>query len=144
MRAWLVVHAVVAVVATGAAVHGAVRTAAGWRASATWQPRRVRWHTTVAAVAYGATMATGLAIYPPYRLHVHAAGLDRHAPVLHALFEMKEHGAVAVAPLLLLWWLWARTSAEPDAWAVATASLVVALTVFGTLVGLSVVAADVW
>lgn len=110
MRPWTLLHACLAIVTVGLAVHNGILAAAalaGRPGRPGLQRRYARWLPW----AYVATFALGLWVYPPWRVDVRAAFLDVQHPWLTALFEVKEH-ALALGLLVLAWYVPATRARE--------------------------------
>ena len=110
MRPLVLLHACLAVVTVGLAVHNGILAAAalaGRPVRDGLQRRYARWLPW----AYVATFALGLVVYPPWRTEVRAAFLDARYPWATALFEVKEH-ALALGLLVLAWYVPAARSGE--------------------------------
>jgi hypothetical protein len=95
-RPLLLVHAVVGFTAVGTATHFAAYAVIGaLRGGAAAQLRRF---STLAPAALAAQALLGFALYPTYRVRVRLGDLDRTAPAVAQLFDLKEHlAALALA-----------------------------------------------
>ena len=95
-RPLLLVHAVVGFTAVGTATHFAAYAVIGaLRGSAAAQLRRF---SALAPAALAAQALLGFALYPTYRVRVRLGDLDRTAPAVAQLFDLKEHlAALALA-----------------------------------------------
>ena len=132
MPLWLVklallAHAIAACVLVGAATHCALVLR-----NPSPSQRLARLYPSVMAAAWSVAFALGALLYPRYRVEVRERFLDQHARWAAILFDVKENGALLLAPLVLA--LWARTRSIRDAreasklaWAVAIASWLIAL-----------------
>ena len=98
-RALLIAHAVFAFCALFASTHHAVHALLAARGRQQIAAlRRFGW---IAPLCLAAQTATGLLLYPAYRVDVRGAFLDRVAPHVSQWFDFKEHlGALAI-PLVL-------------------------------------------
>jgi hypothetical protein len=92
----LLAHAVVGFTAVGTATHFAAYAVIGaLRGGAAAQLRRF---SALAPTALAAQALLGFALYPTYRVRVRLADLDRTAPAVAQLFDLKEHlAALALA-----------------------------------------------
>lgn len=95
----LVAHLVLSIVLVGAATHHAWQMRALLRGTGSRRLERL-WARTVAA-SFLAVYALGALLYPTYRYHVRALFLDRYAPSMSNLFDIKENLAT-IALLLAL------------------------------------------
>lgn len=123
----LLTHAIAASALVGAATHCALVL----RKPSPPQ-RLARLYPSVIALAWAVASALGALLYPRYRVEVRERFLDQHARWASILFDLKENGALLLAPLVLS--LWARTRSLQDAraasrlaWTVAIASWLIAL-----------------
>lgn len=120
-RALLVLHAVLGFAAVFAVTHHAahaVLSAAG-RA----QVRELRRFGWIAPLTLLAQELCGLALYPVYRVRVRAADLERSAPALVQLFDLKEHLSALALALVVAAAVAGRAGQEPPGrWPVAALS----------------------
>jgi hypothetical protein len=98
-RALLIVHALLAFTALFAATHHAGHAVLA--ASGRPQARALRRFSWIASGAVLAQAASGLLLYPAYRVRVRAADFDLHAPALAQLFDFKEHLAALALALVI-------------------------------------------
>ncbi|MCC6157536.1 MAG: hypothetical protein IT350_05740 [Deltaproteobacteria bacterium] len=96
----VLVHALAGFVAAATAIHLAVHATTGLRRGAF--PARGRTYAVVMASAFAVCVATGLAAYPSFRVHIRGLFLDRFAPAMTAVFEIKEHLGALVVPFVAL------------------------------------------
>lgn len=96
----VLVHALAGFVAAATAIHLAVHATSGLRRGAF--PPRGRTYAVVMAVSFAICLATGLIAYPNFRVHIRGLVLDRFAPSMTAVFEIKEHLGVLVVPFVAL------------------------------------------
>jgi hypothetical protein len=141
-RPLLLVHAALAVVLAGSATHLASQVS---RALVARRPfgDGVALHSTIVGLSYLASFATGLMLYPAYRVRVRALYLDRHAPWASNLFDLKENllGLGLPLALALLFIGRARSAERPLPQVVAYLSWAVwALAIGPSLMGLLVTA----
>jgi hypothetical protein len=97
-RPLLLLHAVLGFTAVFAATHLAVYALLTLRGRGLSGLRRFSW---IAPAAAAPQFALGLLLYPAYRVHVRAADLDRSAPFVAQLFDLKEHLAALGVVLVL-------------------------------------------
>ncbi len=96
----VLVHALAGFIAAATAIHLAVyATNALMRGSF---GSRGRTYAVVMAAAFAACVATGLLAYPNFRVNVRGLFLDRFAPAMTAVFEIKEHLGALVIPFVAL------------------------------------------
>jgi hypothetical protein len=88
-RVLLLLHAGGAIVLIGAATHHALQMRHYLRGRFVRVAVEKTW-ARVVAVAYVVTFVLGALLYPTYRVHVRAAYLDQHAPLMAGLFDVKE------------------------------------------------------
>ncbi len=112
-RFTLILHAVVGMAAVGAATHLATYSIGLWRGKEPW-----RWHVRlfglIVPILFLSQFAIGLLLYPVYRVTVRVPYLDVKAPLVSALFDIKEHCAALAVPLLIVASLLARRPAAKD------------------------------
>jgi hypothetical protein len=112
-RPLLLVHAVVGFTAVGTSTHfAAYAVIAALRGSAAAQLRRF---ATLAPAALAAQALLGYALYPTYRVRVRLADLDRSAPAVAQLFDLKEHLAALALALVAAAALAVRAGASAPA-----------------------------
>ena len=98
-RALLVAHAILGFAAVFAATHHAVSALlAALGRPVRSQLRRFGW---MAAAAIIAQALFGLALYPTYRVRVRFGDLERSAPQVAHLFDLKEHFAALALALVV-------------------------------------------
>ena len=119
-RALLLAHAVLGFAAVFTVTHHAVSAflAAGGR-EVQGQLRRFGW---MAPVSLAAQALFGLMLYPAYRVRVRFADLERSAPAVVQLFDLKEHLSALALALVFAASLAGR-ALRPDAPAVASRSI---------------------
>jgi len=111
-RALLLVHAVLGFTAVFATTHHAVSAFLAARGrSVQRQLQRFGWMASASIVAQA---LFGLALYPVYRVRVRFADLERSAPAVVQLFDLKEHLS-ALALALVLSASFAGRALQPDA-----------------------------
>jgi len=110
-RALSVLHALAAVVLTGAVTHVAVFHVLARRRGRPGYLRRAERLWPVLAIALIATTLLGLVTYPTYRIHTRARYLDLHHPTAVWAFEVKEDVAALVFVLIAGAWLLRRPAA---------------------------------
>ena len=121
-RPLLLVHAVVGFAAVGTATHFAAYAVIGaLRGSTTAQLRRF---SALAPAALAAQALLGFALYPTYRVRVRLGDLDRTAPAVAQLFDLKEHLAALALALVAAAAVATRAGAKGNlrTWAVAALS----------------------
>jgi hypothetical protein len=111
-RALLLVHAVLGFTAVFATTHHAVSAfLAALGRPVQRQLRRFGWMAPASLVAQA---LFGLLLYPVYRVRVRFADLERSAPAVVQLFDLKEHLS-ALALALVLGAAFAGRALQPDA-----------------------------
>ncbi|MBI2435426.1 MAG: hypothetical protein HYV26_21440 [Candidatus Hydrogenedentes bacterium] len=70
--------------------------------------RLVRLHALILLIAYSAAFLLGAIIYPTFRVRVRHEYLDQAVPLATALFEVKEHLAALMLPVVLLLFVQSR------------------------------------
>lgn len=85
----LVLHAVASIVLIGASTHHALQMRHYLRGSF-GRKGLEKLYAKVIAVTYVLTFVIGAALYPSYRYHVRGLYLDRYAPWVSELFDVKE------------------------------------------------------
>jgi hypothetical protein len=85
----LVMHAVASIALVGASTHHALQMRHYLRSNF-GRKRLEKRYAKVVAVAYVLTFAIGALLYPSYRYHVRGLYLDRYAPWVSELFDVKE------------------------------------------------------
>ena len=88
-RLLLVLHAGGSIVLIGASTHHALQMRHYLRGHF-GREKLEKTYAKVVSVAYVATFALGMLLYPSYRVHVRGEYLDRHAPAFAELFDVKE------------------------------------------------------
>lgn len=96
----VLVHALAGFVAAATAIHLAVHASMGLRRGIF--PSRGRTYAVVMTAAVAACVTSGLVAYPGFRVHIRGLFLDRFAPAMTAVFEIKEHLGVLVIPFVAL------------------------------------------
>lgn len=132
-RLLVIGHAALAIALAGSSTHLAL-SAVRALASGSVPARLLRSHGRTTGILYVAAFALGLLAYPSYRYHVRGLYLDRYAPGVSNLFDMKENLAALALPLaLVLFGLCRRLEARvvPVVLPVLT---VLALLLWGTVV----------
>ena len=116
VKALLILHAAAAIVLIGRTTHGGL-LALAWLRGRPGRPKLQRIYAAVTAWTYGITFVLGVVLYPPFRLDVRAAYLDRELPLASAFFEVKEHwlaiGLFVIACCWSLRHLLGRKEREP-------------------------------
>ena len=122
IKVLLISHAVLGFTAVFAATHHAAHAVLA--ALARTQARALRRFGWIAPASILAQAVTGLAIYPAYRVNVRAADLERSAPIVVQLFDLKEHLAALALVLVIGAALAGRQSSteERTQWPVAALS----------------------
>lgn len=120
IKVLLISHAVLGFTAVFAATHHAAHAVLA--ALARTQARALRRFGWIAPASILAQAVTGLAIYPAYRVNVRAADLERSAPIVVQLFDLKEHLAALALVLVIGAALAGRQSEERTQWPVAALS----------------------
>ena len=96
IKALLISHAILGFTAVFAATHHAAHAVLA--ALGRTEGRALRRFGWIAPAAVIAQALCGLALYPVYRVRVRAADLERSAPLVVQLFDLKEHlSALALA-----------------------------------------------
>ena len=138
-RPLLVLHALLAVVTLGSSMHlGVVGALVLLRRRA--PVRILRLHARIAPVAYAATFALGLVIYPAFRVLVRGIFLDRYEPWASNAFDMKEALVLVGLPVAAAILLAGRAVDDEDArpfvaaLGIALACVVLAAAVLGLVV----------
>jgi hypothetical protein len=103
-RPLLLLHALAGCAALAVSVHVLHFAIRGGRESNGAFRAKARRYARVTGPVYLAAMATGIVIYPAYKVMVRVAWLDAHAPAMTGLFEIKEHWAAL--GLILTWAAW--------------------------------------
>jgi hypothetical protein len=98
-RPLVMMHALSAIVLIGASTHHALIALGYLRGR--YAARLGRIYAATMLVAYGLTYALGALAYPTFRYHTRALYLDRAAPAISNLFDIKEHFASLGLPLVL-------------------------------------------
>ena len=132
MRWLLIVHALLSTALAGAVTHLLVvglRMLAGRKPS----PRLVRIYGLTSAGLTLAVVASGLILYPSYKVQVFAAYLEANAPWAAELFELKEAAGLFTVPLAVGLFVLGRRRI-PEDHAVHGAFAVFALGLFGLVV----------
>jgi hypothetical protein len=132
----LLLHAVLAVVLSGAIGHLVVLAVQRLRGAEVPSARMLR-HLRTALITLCASFAVGLLIYPHYRYNVRGLVLEKSAPWAVELFELKEAFAVFTVPVALALWSVERSARAPRSAAWLAVSLG-ALCAFVVLAGLVV------
>jgi len=112
-RELFLLHTIAGVAAAGLSVHvllTARRIVLGQPGRAALVRRFVGW----ALVATLAALLLGFLIYPEYKVHVRVAFIDRNAPAVGRLFDIKEYFAILSLPLIAFLYA-ARNSFGPQA-----------------------------
>jgi hypothetical protein len=94
----LVLHALCAFALFGACTHQAIVAISIWRGRL-HLGRLARLYAQLIGALFIAAFAIGLLMYPHYRYHVRGLYLDRYAPSISNLFDMKENLLALGLPL---------------------------------------------
>jgi hypothetical protein len=141
----LVLHTAASIVLLGASTHHVLVSRHLLGAGPARMPL-VRTYAKVIAVTYPLTLLLGALLYPAYRVHVRGFYLDRYAPEISALFDVKEiYAALTMVIAIGLGFVAVRFDAREDralAPAYVAAGALVALVVWlDAIAGVIVVAA---
>ena len=98
-RGLLIVHAILGFAAVMAGSHHAAHAVLSAIGRA--QERALRRFGWIAPLAVGAQAIAGFLLYPAYRVRVRGADLDRNAPAVAQLFDLKEHLAALALALVV-------------------------------------------
>lgn len=98
-RPLVLLHALAAMVLIGASTHHALIALGYLRGR--YAARLGRIYAATMLVAYGVTFTLGALAYPTFRYHTRALHLDRVAPAISNLFDIKEHFASMGLPLVV-------------------------------------------